>query len=209
MFCTECGTKNPSDAKFCSVCGYSFPSIQEERKPSLRQPPNMPHQEIKYCRECGKQLTPNKNVWNKNVCGDCGAPIGTGNIFCPCCGDVTKPGDITCSTCNASFNLPIYRNPANNLPNPAINPSSNALKKRKEAGWQGILLGCFGAHNFYLGYKQKGIVQLCIGVFGILTSFFGIGIVALFGVSIWGLIEGIQILTGSINEDADGNPLID
>ncbi len=74
-------------------------------------------------------------------------------------------------------------------------------KSKIAAGILGILLGAFGVHNFYLGYTGKALAQLLITV---LTC--GMGAVIS---SIWGLIEGIMILTGSINTDAKGNPLQD
>ena len=69
------------------------------------------------------------------------------------------------------------------------------------AGLLGIFLGAFGVHNFYLGYKGKAIAQLLIT----LLSCFMLSEVS----AIWGLIEGIMLLSGSINTDADGNPLGD
>ena len=33
--------------------------------------------------------------------------------------------------------------------------------------------------------------------------------IASFAIYVWGLVEGIMILTGSINTDANGNPLKD
>lgn len=69
------------------------------------------------------------------------------------------------------------------------------------AGILGILLGSFGVHNFYLGYTGKAIAQLLITL---LTC--GFGAIAS---SIWGLIEGIMILTGSISVDGHGVPLRD
>lgn len=74
-------------------------------------------------------------------------------------------------------------------------------KSRIGAGLLGILLGGFGAHNFYLGYKGKAVTQLLITClsFGFLY----------FISSTWGLIEGILILVGTINKDADGKPLGD
>ena len=74
-------------------------------------------------------------------------------------------------------------------------------KSKIAAGILGILIGALGIHNFYLGYTGKGIAQLLITVlsFGILA----------FIPAIWGLIEGILILTGSINVDASGIPLAD
>ena len=74
-------------------------------------------------------------------------------------------------------------------------------KSRIGAGLLGILLGGFGAHNFYLGYTGKAVTQLLITClsFGFLY----------FISSTWGLIEGILILVGTINKDADGKPLGD
>lgn len=74
-------------------------------------------------------------------------------------------------------------------------------KSRIVAGILGILLGALGVHNFYLGYTGKGMAQ-------ILISFLSCGILSWVSY-IWGLIEGIQILTGSINTDANGNRLVD
>ena len=69
-------------------------------------------------------------------------------------------------------------------------------KSKMTAGLLGIFLGGLGIHNFYLGYTGKAIAQIC------LSLCFGIG-------AIWGLIEGIMILTGSIDKDAKGIPLKD
>ncbi len=81
--------------------------------------------------------------------------------------------------------------------------SNNTEQKSKiAAGLFGIFLGYLGIHNFYLGYTSKGISQLLLTVVGWIAC--GIGPVVS---GIWGLIEGILILTGSMNQDADGNPL--
>lgn len=71
-------------------------------------------------------------------------------------------------------------------------------KSKVVAGVLGIVLGMFGAHMFYLGYTNKGIIRLAVAW---LTC--GLG-------SIWSLVEGIMILTGSgITTDAEGRPLKD
>ena len=74
-------------------------------------------------------------------------------------------------------------------------------KSNITAGILGIFLGCYGVHNFYLGYNGKAIAQLLIT----LLSLFLLSWVS----AIWGLIEGILILTGNIKKDASGNDLID
>ncbi len=74
-------------------------------------------------------------------------------------------------------------------------------KSKIAAGILGILLGGLGVHNFYLGYTGKAIAQL-------LLTLLSCGVLS--GISaIWGLIEGILILTGSIGTDATGRPLSD
>ncbi len=63
----------------------------------------------------------------------------------------------------------------------------------------GLLLGAFGAHNFYLGYTGRAVAQLLITV---LT--FGLGAII---TGIWALIEVIMMATGSL-PDAEGRPLV-
>lgn len=63
------------------------------------------------------------------------------------------------------------------------------------AGLLGIFLGSIGIHNFYLGFTNRAILQI------VLT------IVTCGAAGLWGFIEGILILTGSINKDANGVPL--
>lgn len=69
------------------------------------------------------------------------------------------------------------------------------MKSKMAAGLLGIFLGGYGIHNFYLGYTKKAVIQLVL-------SLCTCGIAG-----IWGFIEGIMILCGNINTDADGNPL--
>ena len=75
------------------------------------------------------------------------------------------------------------------------------MKSRLAAALFGILLGSLGVHNFYLGYNGKAIAQL-------LLSILSCGMLAVVS-GIWGLIEGIMILTGECNTDASGRPLRD
>lgn len=74
-------------------------------------------------------------------------------------------------------------------------------KSKLAAGLFGIFLGAFGVHNFYLGFTGKAVAQLLITVLscGILSPVS----------AIWGLIEGIMILSSNDYKDADGNTLRD
>ena len=133
-----------------------------------------------FCRNCGKALHP-----NELNCAACSAPRGMGTAFCPNCGNPTTPGWVTCPVCGTGLvAMPTYKQ-----------------KSKIAAGLLGILIGAFGVHNFYLGYTGKAVAQLLITVLscGFLS----------FVSAIWALIEGIQILTGSINVDASGMPLKD
>lgn len=94
-------------------------------------------------------------------------------------------------------------------------------KSATTAGLLGIFLGAFGAHNWYLGEKNKGIAHICMMAGGILVEVVasiilpnvlsfsvlltaasilgvlgGIASIAMTASGIWGLVEGIQILVG-------------
>jgi TM2 domain-containing membrane protein YozV len=77
--------------------------------------------------------------------------------------------------------------------------NDDGRKSKITAGLLGIFLGVFGVHNFYLGYTGKAVIQLILGITLIGASASGL----------WGLIEGIMILSGSIKTDGKGNPLRD
>ncbi len=134
-----------------------------------------------FCRNCGEKYMTDEAV----MCVKCGAQKGTGNNYCYNCGQPTPPDTQICLNCGVSL--------------AAYGPKGN--KSKIAAGLLGIFLGSFGVHNFYLGYTTKAVIQLVLTV-----ATCGIGSIA---TSIWGLIEGIMILTGSINRDGDGNLLSD
>lgn len=93
-------------------------------------------------------------------------------------------------------------------------------KSATTAGLLGIFLGAFGAHNWYLGEKGKGIAHVCMMSGGILVEIIAgvilpsvlsisaflhaagflafitpIALAAMSASGIWGLVEGIIILT--------------
>ena len=82
-------------------------------------------------------------------------------------------------------------------------PDGELGQSRLVVGLLGIFLGAFGVHRFLLGYTTIGIIQVCITVLscGALSWVSGI----------WGLIEGILVLTRSEQflRDAHGRPLTD
>ena len=133
-----------------------------------------------YCKNCGSEMDA-----NAAICVKCGFAKGTGDKFCANCGKETAPGANVCVNCGFAINNSSVGN---------YDPSQQ--KSKLTAGLLGIFLGGLGIHNFYLGYTGKAIAQI------LLSFCFGAG-------AIWGLIEGIMILTGSINKDAKGIPLKD
>lgn len=88
---------------------------------------------------------------------------------------------------------------------PPYNGYYPAQKSKLAAGLLGIFLGGLGIHNFYLGYQKKALVQLLVSVIGGVLTFS----LAAWAMWIWGLVEGIQILSGSVTTDAFGVPLKD
>lgn len=78
-------------------------------------------------------------------------------------------------------------------------------KSKLVAGLLALFLGCWGIHNFYLGYTSKGLTQLLVSLVG---GIFSCGIATIV-IAIWSLVEAIQIFTGTIGTDASGAALRD
>ncbi len=110
-------------------------------------------------------------------------------MFCPNCGSQNPDGANNCSNCGASLNA--------NSQQQNVVKDGEQPKHRLVAGLLGIFLGGLGIHNFYIGFTTKGVIQ-------IIVTFITCGIGG-----IWGFIEGILILCGSINADAKGRPFTD
>ncbi len=139
-----------------------------------------------YCKNCGNPLDD-----NAAVCTQCGYAKGSGDKFCPNCRAPLIDGAEFCTGCGTRVGgTPVFDG--------VVQAQG---KSRIAAGVLGILVGAFGIHNFYLGYTSKALIQL-------LMSVLSCGLLS-WASAIWGLVEGIMILTNSINTDADGNPLRD
>ena len=131
-----------------------------------------------HCRTCGASVSQ-----YETVCRQCGAPPQAGTSFCWHCATATAPAAVVCVNCGVAL-API-----------AGVPAFPGQKSKLTAGLLGIFLGGFGVHRFYLGFTGIGVAQIAVTI---VTC--GIG-------GIWGLIEGILILTGSMNQDSLGRPL--
>ena len=135
-----------------------------------------------FCKNCGSQMDE-----NAVVCVKCGTAKGSGNAFCPNCGQPTNAGAAVCLNCGSALTAAV----------------SGEAKSKLVAGLLGIFLGSLGIHNFYLGYTTKAVIQLVICLVGSCL------IIGPLVAGVWGLVEGIMILTGKINVDGKGNPLKD
>ena len=135
-------------------------------------------------------------------CKYCGQLIEETVKFCPHCGKSTAEETPKEENTNTYESIPSQVV----TPVPPITPAVEQ-KSKLVAGLMGILFGIFlgglGIHNFYLGYTKKGITQLLIGILGACL------VVGPMVSGIWCLVEGIMILAGSINTDANGVPLKD
>jgi len=147
-----------------------------------------------YCKNCGSAMEQ-----GAAVCVNCGVQAGQGMNYCINCGNPLQPGAAVCMSCGFAANSGVKA------------PAMPGAKSKMAAGLLGIFLGSLGVHNFYLGYTGKAVTQLCLtlAAFILTPCTFGISAIIYLGPWIWSLIEGIMILTGSINTDADGKPLGD
>lgn len=130
--------------------------------------------------------------------------------FCTNCGNKLNLNDTVCSNCGKEIKDRVVREEvkAEKVEDKEFTDVKSEkqnvylqAKNKIVAGLLGIFLGGFGVHNFYLGYTGKAIAQLLITVLSCcMLSFVS---------SIWGFIEGILILSGNIDTDANGNKLVD
>jgi hypothetical protein len=113
-------------------------------------------------------------------CAGCGRAPANGTGYCQNCGEPTDAQAIVCVKCGAR-----------------LTSAGEGQKSKIVAGILGILVGGFGVHRFYLGFIGIGIVQIVVTL---ITA--GAG-------ALWGFIEGILILTGNFDKDAQKRPLKD
>lgn len=141
-------------------------------------------------------------------CKNCGKEVEEGKEYCPDC-EPKEEVVVEEAPVQEVKEEPEVEEPKSETTN--TNTTSAELKSKMAAGLLGIFLGQFGVHNFYLGYTTKAIIQVSVSAVGYLLSIctFGLSCLAPLGMSVWGLIEGIMILAGSIDKDGNGNPLKD
>ena len=131
-----------------------------------------------FCSQCGKGMLVDPQHARTEVA-------------CPHCGQHLEPWRMG-ATATAQ---PVAAGPLPSAQGPVDTYSS---RNRWVAGALAILLGMFGVHRFYLGFKGIGTIQLLLTVGSL-------GFLALI-VGIWAFIEGILCFVGAMR-DADGLPL--
>lgn len=151
--------------------------------------------------------------------------IGENMANCPNCGASISPDTTRCRKCGSAVEPQAPSVPPTGVAPPpvqviiqtgasAVPPDEpyptvqNTGKSRLTAGLLGLFLGVFGIHRFYLGYAKIGAIQMASTV--VLCFLPGrLGALGVVAIAIWGLVEGVMILTGSIDRDAQGRPLTD
>ncbi len=155
-----------------------------------------------YCKECGSQYKNEKAV----ICVDCGTNKGNGNKFCGECGTAVKSETAeVCLACGCKLKNTKMTMPTNiNIPNMSgENATGKPMGNAKlAAGLLALFTGSMGIHSFYLGYKQKGFIQL--GIFAVTMFVFW---PATFINQGWAIYDAVQIFTGKM-KTATGEELV-
>ncbi len=141
-----------------------------------------------FCKNCGEAYMTDEAV----MCVKCGTKKGVGNHFCHNCGIPVDPNADVCLTCGVALKKGV---------------AGGDAKSKIAAGLLAIFLGSFGVHNFYLGYTSKAVMQLVLTIVGMVLSCAFVGVFIVLGVEIWAIVEGVMILIGKIDTDAQGNLL--
>ena len=208
MFCRNCAEVLTETDVVCPRCGFAAGDG------------------FKYCANCGDEV-----MVGSIVCSTCGQPVPIAPYLNQQSAFMQQPyqqpGYQQPGYQQPGYQQPTYQQPTyqqpygqppayqtralppaapgygqqqnQNVYNPTAAYGPVTYKSKVTAGVLGILLGSLGVHNFYLGYTGKGVAQLLLTV-----ATCGVGAVVS---EIWGFIEGIMILTGSINTDGRGLPL--
>lgn len=138
-----------------------------------------------YCRNCACKVDS-----FYVVCPECGAPMYSGGDYCQECSAKTESSDKKCGKCNSAL--------TENMEQLGM----IGKRSKRVAVMLGFILGFLGAHNFYLGYKKRGMIKLLLSV--VLAVFFMPGVVA---VLLWAVIEIMRISNTEKALDAYGHCL--
>lgn len=145
--------------------------------------------------------------------GATGICVYSGKFYCSEClveveGKLYGKDNLSYVLAEARTNAPsvIVNNSSHAVASPTIHASASvqqpapvmiagAPKSKTTAGLLGIFFGGLGIHRFYLGYTSIGFLQILVTL---CTLGYG---------GLWGFVEGILLLAGVMNTDAEGRPL--
>lgn len=117
-------------------------------------------------------------------------------MYCEYCG--SKLNDATvCPYCGA----PVKKKTINTSETTYENNGIYSSRNRLVVALLAFFVGTFGVHNFYLGYKGRGIAQLLLTTVG--TIFF----IGPFISGVWAFVDTILYLFVNDKKDADGKVL--
>ncbi len=195
-YCTHCGSDTPGGAIVCEICGQAVgavgnmqfqaqPQFQQQFQQSQFQQP-FQHSFQTSFQQPTMQQPDFQRVQPDSFQQPNGQTFGSADPNAAMFGQ-NPAGYSAPNTFQPNVNGQLYQN---------VN-----YKSKEIAGLLGIFLGCFGAHNFYLGYTSKAVAQLLLTTIG---SCLVIGPVIAW---VWGLVEGIMCLSGGIKQDGKGLPL--
>jgi TM2 domain-containing membrane protein YozV len=111
-------------------------------------------------------------------------------IYCSACGNQVIASAFVCPKCGTKIAKP-------GGGGSGIGLGEGESKPRMVYVLLALFLGGFGIHNFYAGRTNKAVVQLILGVVGLLL------IVPLIISAIWAIVEAI-----TVKEDGLGRPFI-
>lgn len=169
-----------------------------------------------YCRHCGASVRQ-----AAVVCVSCGCEPWSGTEHCWNCAVATQNHAHMCVNCGVSLvprhggfhsgpHRPGAGAPSTSGFNFLTTPANGQISSRNAvaAGVLAILLGSLGVHRFYLGYIGVGFGYLGVFLFAVVFGFLVLPLLLLLALSVLALLEGIFLLTGSFNTDAEGAQLI-
>ncbi len=202
-YCSQCGSETPPGTVICEICGQAVTSVpngdgipfqaqpdfqQQFSTPGYQDPNSFQQPQFTQAQQYGQQPQYGQQQYGQQQYGQ--QQYGQQQYG-------TRSADPNAYGQQAGYSAPntFQQNSAGQFYQ-GVN-----YKSKVAAGLLGIFLGVFGVHNFYLGFTGKAIAQL-------LLSILSCGALS-FVSAIWGLIEGIMILTGSIKTDGKGLPLKD
>ena len=125
------------------------------------------------------------------------------DLKCKNCGGTIEPEEnglyAVCEYCGSRQEIEADKiMPVNSI---SKSNTGKSIKSKTTAGLLAVFLGAFGLHNFYLGYKTKGIIQL------VLTLTLCWTYVAPIIVWIWTIVEAVLIFQGKL-QTSDGKALL-